>query len=247
MSMILTDDQPKHAMRPGLDLGLARTATGPDDAARPRDARDGMREPFYPRFGKRVFDVVVAGLLLVMLAPLVLFLAVVVAFDGGRPFFAHRRVGQSGKAFPCLKIRSMRHGAEAQLADILARDPAAAREWAEGHKLTNDPRVTRLGRFLRMSSLDELPQLVNVLRGQMSVVGPRPVTFDELSRYGTSAAAYMALKPGLTGPWQVEGRNDLTYEERVALDAGYADQMSFLGDVVIVLKTGLAVLMVTGR
>lgn len=242
MSMILTE-------APNEALGVARLK----DQVRPSGSRASFeaslqRPPsLYTRWGKRALDVMVSSMMLLMVAPLLLVLAAVVALDGGRPFFAHRRVGLGGAFFPCLKVRSMRHGAEAELKRILAEDPEAAAEWAETHKLNNDPRVTAVGRFLRRSSLDELPQLVNVLRGEMSIVGPRPVTYDELAKYGTSADAYLALKPGLTGPWQVDGRNELSYDERVALDAGYADNMTLVGDVTIILKTGLSVLKLTGK
>ena len=202
---------------------------------------------FYRAWGKRLCDVVVAGLMLLVAAPFLLILMAVVALDGGKPVFAHTRVGRGGQLFKCLKIRSMRHGAEAQLAEILASDPEAAAEWAADAKLTNDPRVTRIGAFLRKSSLDELPQLVNVLRGEMSLVGPRPVTKDELDRYGAASASYLALKPGLTGPWQVDGRNEISYDDRVALDVGYARDHGFLRDFGIIAKTGLSVLKLTGK
>jgi lipopolysaccharide/colanic/teichoic acid biosynthesis glycosyltransferase len=137
--------------------------------------------------------------------------------------------------------------AEARLADFLARDEAAAEEWARDHKLSHDPRITRIGDFLRKSSLDELPQLVNVLRGEMSLVGPRPITEAELRRYGPFAPRYLAVKPGLTGPWQVSGRNDIEYDERVLLDARYAGGITFAGDMMILLRTALVVLKMTGR
>ena len=245
MTLILTDvgDEDRQASRIGSG-GAAAAGLEHVGATSPRK---GGSSSFYRNSGKRLFDVVAATALLVMVAPLLLLLFGLVALDGGRPVFAHRRVGQRGRAFPCLKIRSMQHGAEAALPEILARDPEAAKEWAESHKLTNDPRVTTIGRFLRKSSLDELPQLVNVLRGEMSVVGPRPITFDELQRYGSAAGAYLALKPGLTGPWQVEGRNDLTYAERVALDTTYGQSMGLVRDLTIILKTGLSVLKLTGK
>ena len=211
-------------------------------------ARETRPDPgFYRAWGKRLFDIAVAALMLLVAAPFLLILMVVVALDGGKPVFAHTRVGRGGRLFKCLKIRSMRHGAEAQLAEILASDPDAAAEWAADAKLTNDPRVTRVGAFLRKSSLDELPQLVNVLRGEMSLVGPRPVTKDELDRYGVASASYLALKPGLTGPWQVDGRNEISYDDRVALDVGYAQNYGFGRDVGIVAKTGLSVLKLTGK
>lgn len=245
MTLILTDvrDDHNNTLRIG---GRASAAKGGEHSTHADRARSGSSS-FYQNRGKRIFDVVVSSLMLVLAAPLLIVLFGLVALDGGKPVFAHRRVGQRGRAFPCLKVRSMRHGAEEQLKAILAQDPAAAKEWAEDHKLANDPRVTPLGKFLRKSSLDELPQLLNVLRGEMSVVGPRPITFDELGKYGAAASAYLALKPGLTGPWQVEGRNDLTYDERVALDASYGSEMSLLRDVTIVLKTGLSVLKLTGK
>lgn len=202
---------------------------------------------FYRAWGKRIFDVTLASLMLLAVAPLLLILMAWVALDGGKPSFAHKRVGQHGKLFKCLKIRSMRHGAEQQLADILASDSVAAAEWAADHKLTNDPRVTRIGKFLRKSSLDELPQLINVLRGEMSIVGPRPVTEEELARYGNARSGYFAMKPGLTGPWQVDGRNEISYEDRIALDVGYSRNHSLRRDMTIVVKTGFSVLRLTGK
>jgi lipopolysaccharide/colanic/teichoic acid biosynthesis glycosyltransferase len=202
---------------------------------------------FYRARGKRAFDLVASAAMLVAFAPLLAVLMLIVGFDGGRPIFAHTRVGRLGRQFRCLKIRSMRHGAEQELAAILAADPAAAAEWAREAKLTDDPRTTRIGAFLRKASLDELPQLWNVLRGEMSLVGPRPVTADELQRYGAAAASYMALKPGLTGPWQVDGRNAISYDDRVALDVDYARSHGFRRDVSIVIRTALSVLKLTGK
>lgn len=207
-----------------------------------------MRSTFYRTKGKRAFDLTVGSLMLLAAVPVLLWLLLLVALDGGKPIFAHSRVGKDGRIFRCLKIRSMRPDAEAQLKAILAADPAAAAEWAEGAKLGKDPRVTRIGAFLRKSSLDELPQLWNVLRGEMSLVGPRPVTQDELEeRYAAAMAVYKTLKPGLTGPWQVSGRNDVSYDDRIALDVAYAAHHDFLQDFGIVLRTGLSVLKLTGR
>lgn len=202
---------------------------------------------FYRARGKRLFDLTLGSLMLLAAAPVILFLAAIVALDGGKPLFAHKRIGKGGKPFKCLKIRSMRLDAEAQLQAILATDPAAAAEWAEGAKLTNDPRVTQMGAFLRRSSLDELPQLINVVKGEMSLVGPRPVIAEELPRYGRSVASYYAVKPGLTGPWQVDGRNAINYDGRVALDVAYARSHDFQGDLGIVFRTGLAMLKLTGQ
>lgn len=195
---------------------------------------------------KRIFDIVVSLMMLIAFAPLLLVLVAIVAIGGGQPIFAHARIGQHGRSFKCLKIRSMHRDAEARLTDILARDPAAAAEWARDHKLSNDPRVTPIGTFLRKSSLDELPQLVNVLRGDMSLVGPRPITAPELERYGVVRNDYVKVRPGLTGPWQVGGRNAIDYDERVALDSHYAKSHSLIGDIRIILKTGTVVFYLTG-
>ncbi len=202
---------------------------------------------FYRLRGKRILDVVLGSMMLVAATPLLAFLLTVVAIDGGRPIFAHVRLGQGGRPFRCLKIRTMRHDAEERLEAILAADPVAAAEWAEGAKLSDDPRVTRIGAFLRKSSLDELPQLVNVLKGEMSLVGPRPVIAEEIPRYGAAAASYFAMRPGLTGRWQVDGRNDVSYAGRVALDVEYARECSLAHDLGIVFRTGLSVLNLTGR
>ena len=153
---------------------------------------------FFP-IAKRALDIVGAGLGLVVLAPFFLIVAMMVRADGGPAFFAHQRVGRGGKLFGCLKFRSMVIDSQARLEDLLANDPAARAEWDATRKLKNDPRITRIGRFLRSTSLDELPQLINVLRGEMSLVGPRPVQEAEIDRYyGASAAHYMAVMPGRT-------------------------------------------------
>ena len=197
---------------------------------------------FYRVAGKRAFDLVAAILMLTVAAPLILLLIVVVAIEGGQPIFAHTRIGRSGQPFRCLKIRTMRRDSQEQLARILATDPVAAAEWAAEAKLTSDPRVTRIGGFLRETSLDELPQLVNVLKGEMSLVGPRPVDLPGLDMYGKAAESYESVKPGLTGPWQVSGRNELSYAERVELDVEYAKTYDFVRDLKIVARTGLVVL-----
>ena len=188
-----------------------------------------------------------AGALL-FLAPLMIVISLMVFLhDGGPIFFAHRRVGRGGRSFPCLKFRSMATDAEARLEKLLAADPEAQQEWAASHKLRADPRITRIGDFLRRSSLDELPQLLNVLRGDMSLVGPRPVTRAELQRYGEDGASYLALRPGLTGKWQVSGRNEISYSGRVALDSAYARDFSIRGDLTILLQTVGVVLGATGK
>lgn len=201
----------------------------------------------YSSFGKRMVDVVLALVMLLAVWPLLVVLGVLVAVDGGRPIFRHERVGLNGRRFGCLKLRSMVPDAQQRLEAILAADADAAAEWEQGHKLTCDPRITRLGGFLRTTSLDELPQLWNILRGEMSIVGPRPVTHDELGRYGDHAATYLSLRPGLTGLWQIAGRNDVDYDERVRMDLQYSRSVSLVGDLRIVVMTALVVLKATGR
>jgi len=197
---------------------------------------------FFP-IAKRALDIVGAGLGLVVLAPFFLIVAMMVRADGGPAFFAHQRVGRGGKLFGCLKFRSMVIDSQARLEDLLANDPSARAEWDATRKLKNDPRITRIGRFLRSTSLDELPQLINVLRGEMSLVGPRPVQEAEIDRYyGASAAHDMAVRPGITGLWQVSGRSETSYESRVALDVAYVSRPSLLADIAILLRTPVAVL-----
>jgi Undecaprenyl-phosphate galactose phosphotransferase WbaP len=200
------------------------------------------RKALFP-IAKRALDIIGAGVGLVLLAPFFLIVALMVRADGGPAFFAHQRVGRGGKLFGCLKFRSMVVDSQARLESLLANDPVARAEWEATRKLKNDPRITRIGRFLRSTSLDELPQLINVLRGEMSLVGPRPVQEAEIDRYyGASAAHYMAVRPGITGLWQVSGRSETSYESRVALDVAYVSRPSLLADISILLRTPVAVL-----
>jgi Undecaprenyl-phosphate galactose phosphotransferase WbaP len=186
---------------------------------------------------------VVALLALIFLAPLMVAVAIAVFVqDGGPVLFAHRRVGRNGRYFHCLKFRSMAIDAEARLAALLASDPEARAEWEKDHKLRNDPRVTKLGAFLRKSSLDELPQLFNVLRGEMSLVGPRPIVEAEIPKYGRRFRHYCAVKPGITGLWQVSGRNDTSYRTRVAMDCTYARARNVWLDAYVIAATVPAVL-----
>lgn len=157
--------------------------------------------------------------------------------DGAPVLFGHYRVGKNGKLFRCWKFRSMRRDADKVLAVLLKSDAAARAEWARDQKLTNDPRITRIGHFLRKSSLDELPQLLNVIKGEMALVGPRPVTVAELTRYGNVRWHYMSVAPGMTGLWQVSGRNNTTYAQRVAFDRDYVERRSLMGDLNILVKT----------
>ncbi|WP_244478340.1 MULTISPECIES: sugar transferase [unclassified Methylobacterium] len=188
--------------------------------------------------GKRGLDISVAAIALFLLLPLLLMLGLLVwASDRKAPIFRHMRIGRDGRHFGCLKFRSMITDGDAVLRAHLAANPAARREWEATHKLTHDPRITKLGSILRKTSLDELPQLVNVLRGEMSLVGPRPIVSSEIERYGAAFAACFSVTPGVTGLWQVSGRSDCSYAERVALDLDYATRWSFSRDMAILLRT----------
>lgn len=192
---------------------------------------------------RRVIDIVASLILIFLLAPLLIVIALVILVnDPGPPVFAHYRVGKTGKSFPCLKFRSMCVDAQARLEKILEEDPALKAEWERGHKLSSDPRVTRVGHLLRISSLDELPQLFNVLWGNMTLVGPRPIVTAEIPQYGRFASYYFGLKPGLTGLWQVTGRSSVSYRRRVAADVLYARKRSLGLDLRILLITVPAVL-----
>lgn len=194
------------------------------------------------RVMKRTFDIVGSVGLLLLLSPVMGILWWKINRDGGSPIFGHPRVGRDGVVFPCLKFRSMVPNASQVLTDLLERDPAARAEWECSFKLKDDPRITPLGRFLRRTSLDELPQLLNVLRGEMSLVGPRPVVEKELAFYGKNVAYYLMAKPGMTGLWQVSGRNDVDYKTRVYFDAWYVRNWSAWHDLVILFKTVSVVL-----
>ncbi len=198
------------------------------------------------RFSKRMFDIAAASVLLALLSPLLLAVVALICRDGGNILFGHRRIGAQGKSFKCWKFRSMVLDAEAVLRDVLENDPEARAEWERDFKLRNDPRITPIGRFLRSTSLDELPQLLNVLTGEMSLVGPRPIVADEVVRYGAAFHDYTRCRPGITGIWQVSGRNDTTYAERVQLDQHYARNWSFTNDIAVLLRTPIAVLRRSG-
>lgn len=180
-------------------------------------------------------------------SPLMLVVSALLLLADGWPlFYGHYRVGQDGRLFRCLKFRTMRRDSDRLLRELLARDATAREEWARDQKLRRDPRVTSIGHFLRKTSLDELPQLWNVVRGEMRLVGPRPVTVPELNRYGRVRWHYLSVPPGITGLWQVSGRNDTTYDERVALDREYVESRSLWLDASILLKTIRVVLLREG-
>lgn len=191
---------------------------------------------------KRAFDMVGALTLLLVLSPLLAVVAVAVRLSGPRVFFAHSRVGEGGRIFPCYKFRTMVPDAQRVLDRLLEERPELRDEWQREFKLKDDPRVTRVGRFLRKYSLDELPQFWNVLRGDMSLVGPRPITVDELDRYGRHAYVYLATRPGVTGLWQVSGRSDLDYDHRIRLDREYVERRCLSLDFAIAFKTAWVVL-----
>ena len=196
---------------------------------------------------KRILDIVLASAALVFVFPLLLTVGVLIRLqDGGRALYVQKRYGRNGRTFSCYKLRSMVLDSDARLQDILKRDPIARAEWEQSQKLTHDPRITPLGHFIRKTSIDELPQLINIIRGEMSLVGPRPIVENEIAKYGEFYRDYCSVRPGLTGLWQVEGRSDTSYEERVQLDVKYARTRNFTGDIMIMLRTVPAVLMSRG-
>jgi exopolysaccharide production protein ExoY len=187
---------------------------------------------------KRTFDIVAGLLATIISCPLFLACYFLVLANSGRPvLFRHRRIGFAGREFTCLKFRTMAADAEKRLQQHLAANPQAAREWMNNQKLQDDPRVTRIGKIMRRTSLDELPQLFNILKGEMSLVGPRPIVVEEIAKYQEHFYVYASGRPGLTGLWQVKGRNETTYAERVAFDVEYVRNWSLKRDVAIVLMT----------
>lgn len=187
---------------------------------------------------KRGFDIAAAALALIAFSPIFLLIMALVKFtDGGSMFYGHRRVGHNGRYFHCLKFRTMVVNGDEVLREYLNKNPQAAEEWKATRKLRTDPRVTVVGSVLRKLSLDELPQLVNILRGDMSVVGPRPVVDEELGLYDSHAVYYLRTRPGLTGLWQISGRNDVSYESRIAFDTHYVQNWSLVRDLQIIVKT----------
>jgi Undecaprenyl-phosphate galactose phosphotransferase WbaP len=201
--------------------------------------RPGMRAV------KRIFDLVASLVLLLALSWFFLIVALLINRSGRQVIYSQERVGLKGISFRCYKFCTMVPNAEKLLEQLLESNSAAATEWATDFKLKDDPRVTEIGKFLRRTSLDELPQLWNVLKGEMSLVGPRPIVREELARYGESVNYYLQIRPGITGVWQVSGRSDTTYEERVSMDGWYARNWSLWYDFVILVKTLAA--LVRGR
>ena len=197
----------------------------------------------YNRVFKRIFDLTLTIFGTVLIMPLLIAISLAVAWENhGKIIFSHKRIGMHGKKFFCYKFQTMVPDAEEKLREYLKDNPDAQKEWNETFKLTNDPRVTKFGNFLRRTSLDELPQLWNVIRGEMSLVGPRPIVEEEISRYGENIREYYMVLPGITGMWQVSGRSDTTYSERVAMDTWYVRNWSVWIDIMYLFKTVKAVL-----
>ena len=195
------------------------------------------------RLFKRIFDITATVIGGILILPIIAIVALLIYLDSPGPIvFGHKRVGQGGKEFPCYKFRSMVPNAQEALEIYLKENPAAREEWERDFKLKDDPRVTKIGKFLRKTSLDELPQLWNVLIGDMSLVGPRPIVRAEVEKYGEYINDFYLVPPGITGVWQVSGRSDTTYEERVLMDSWYVHNWSVWIDIVYLVKTVLAVL-----
>lgn len=216
---------------------LIETPTAP--AATP-SAEPAVGLNLVERGMKRLFDLASVVVILVLFWWAIIAVIVAVRLTTGSPvIYGHKRVGRNGREFKCYKFRSMVSNADEALAHLLATDERAREEWNRDFKLKNDPRITRVGRFIRKTSLDEFPQLWNVVKNEMSIVGPRPVVKNELNRYylGACRAHYLAVKPGLTGLWQVSGRNDMEYAERVELDRAYVETWGIFSDFMIVMKT----------
>lgn len=189
-------------------------------------------------FYKRTFDIVFSATVLIVFSPLYLIISILIAISSPGPiFYTQERVGKNFKHFKCIKFRTMVVDADKVLAKMLAENPEMRREFEENFKLKNDPRVTPIGRFLRVTSLDEFPQFWNVLKGDMSVVGPRPLVPEELHKYGNKIYKVLTIKPGITGLWQVSGRNDLPYPQRVLIDVYYVNHYNWLLDLWIIIKT----------
>lgn len=211
----------------------------------PASATARPQPGLYARFGKRGLDILLGGLALFLAAPVLGLLCLALWLESGNPFFFQRRLGKDGREFRMWKLRTMVIGADRKLAEYLAADPALKREWDLTQKLKRDPRITRLGRFIRMTSLDELPQIINVLKGDMSLVGPRPMLPEQLPLY-LHPEAYLALRPGITGLWQVTARNEEAFALRSILDRDYLDGMSLRQDLRIMGATFGAVVQATG-
>lgn len=251
-SVGISEIQVSAALRPLAVLERGAQACGAHDP-RPLEAETlrvsaGTARDNSEYFGKRWVDVVFTLVIFLAVWPVFICISGVIYIrDGGPIIYQHTRIGRNGRPFACLKFRTMVKDSDRILQQLLASDPAAREEWDSARKLRDDPRIIPgIGNFLRKTSLDELPQLLNILRGEMSFVGPRPVTASELEHYGPAVDAYLSVRPGLTGPWQVSGRSDTTYADRVRFDVAYASENSMLKDLAIMAMTIPAVILRRG-
>ena len=192
----------------------------------------------YYKLTKNFFDLLISLLFIIALIPLFLMISLLIKLSSRGPiFFLQKRIGKNNISFKCIKFRTMYPEAKDILENILMRDKVLEREFKETHKIKNDPRITTIGKLLRKTSLDELPQFINVLRGEMSIIGPRPIVKEEKKKYGKNFKKVFLIKPGITGLWQVSGRNNLTYKRRVMLDLNYVENYNFLMDLRILIRT----------
>lgn len=222
--------------------GRGKTVAPP--AAKPAPAFSALHGNLYRRGGKRALDLTLVIVTLPIVVPVIALLALIIACTGGQPFYSQQRVGRGGRSYRLWKLRTMVRDADARLEACLAANPLARAEWTSTQKLKNDPRITRIGHLLRRTSLDELPQLWNVLRGDMSLVGPRPIMLCQRDLY--PGHAYYTLRPGITGLWQISERNETTFAERAHFDGIYARTLSLATDIRILLATVAVVLRGTG-
>lgn len=235
------------ASSPGRQNAASRTRSRNGNSSRVTDPRLILLSRKANSVWKRGLDIVGALAALILFSPLFVIIATLIWLqDRGPAFYSHVRVGRYGRTFRCLKFRSMVHNGEAVLKKHFDGNPEAAEEWRKFHKLSNDPRVTPLGKFLRKSSLDEIPQFWNVLVGDMSLVGPRPITRVELDRYAKERRYYLLVRPGITGLWQVTGRSDSSYENRIKLDREYLEHWSYARELWILVMTLPAVIAAKG-
>ena len=191
---------------------------------------------------KRIFDVLISSISLVLLSPLFLIIALLIKFDSkGKVFYKHKRIGKNGEYIYLYKFRSMYSDSNERLKEML-KNPAIKKEWEENFKLSNDPRITKVGAFLRKASLDELPQLLNILNGDMSIVGPRPIVDDEILKYENNKDKLLSVTPGLTGWWACNGRSCTSYDDRMKLELYYVDNKSIKLDIKIIIKTFISVI-----
>lgn len=229
-----------HTNPPRIDSGAKKAITS-------LNSRLEFSTAIFQEVARTLFDKCFSALALLFFSPFLALISLAILLtEGGPIFFAHKRIGKDGKVFKCLKFRTMANDADVQLANLLARDPVARAQWDAVQKLDDDPRITCIGEFFRKTSLDELPQFWNVLKGDMAIVGPRPIVEAEMIRYGDHLDAYMSVKPGITGLWQVNGRSTTTYDQRVQMDASYVKNRSFFKDIGIIAKTVKVVLTLDG-